>query len=356
MRAAVLFGPNDLRIVDKPIPQPGPGEVLVKIAMCGTCGTDLKLQTHPFPYQPPFGQFTPGHEWTGTVVRLGETVDEVAVGDRVAIEAHRGCGRCDNCVVGMYTACLNYGDLGKGHRASGMTVDGGFAEYALHHVSSLYKLPENLTWEDAVLVTTAGTSLYGLDAIGGYIAGQSVVVIGAGPVGLMTTQVCNALGADPVVLIGTRPARLELGGRLGGVDRQPKRRHEDVRARAGGGQRVARRGGTALATVDPAHEDRSTHIVQVVTVQSGLVTHVEEYIAPGRRSRARAINAALDAVSEHLGNTRAVARASYVDPRVLEHYVEGRTILAAVRRAGTFDLVDEQVRTRLERALLRLLR
>jgi DNA topoisomerase IB len=79
-------------------------------------------------------------------------------------------------------------------------------------------------------------------------------------------------------------------------------------------------------------------------------------VPASQRSRARAINAALDVVAEHLGNTRAVARASYVDPRVLEHYAEGRTILAAVRRAGTFDLLDEQVRIRLERALLRLMR
>jgi L-iditol 2-dehydrogenase len=215
MRAAVLFGPNDLRVIDKPVPQPGPGEVLVKVAMCGTCGTDLKLQTHPFPNQPPFGQFTPGHEWTGTVVALGDTVDEVTVGDRVAIEAHRGCGRCDNCVLGMYTACLNYGNLAKGHRATGMTVDGGFAEYAVHHVSSLYHLPDNLSWEDAVLVTTAGTSLYGLDAIGGYVAGQSVAIIGPGPVGLMTVQACKALGSAPVLLLGTRRTRLELGARLG---------------------------------------------------------------------------------------------------------------------------------------------
>jgi L-iditol 2-dehydrogenase len=215
MRAAVLFGPDDLRVVDKAVPRPAPGEVLVRVAMCGTCGTDLKLQSHPFPKQPPYGQFTPGHEWTGTVVELGDTVDELRVDDRVAIEAHRGCGRCDNCVVGMYTACLNYGDVRKGHRASGMTLDGGFAEYAVHHVGSLHRLPDNLTWEDAVLVTTAGTSLYGLDAVGGYVAGQSVVVIGPGPVGLMTIQACRALGADPVVLLGTRPSRLALGARLG---------------------------------------------------------------------------------------------------------------------------------------------
>ena len=189
--------------------------MLVKVAMCGTCATDLKLQTRPYPKQPPFGEFTPGHEWTGTVAELGPTVDELAVGDRVAIEAHRGCGRCDNCVLGMYTACLNYGNVAKGHRASGMTVDGGFAEYAIQHVSSLYRLPDNLSWEDAVLITTAGTSMYGLDAIGGYVAGQSVAVIGPGPVGLMTMQACKALGASPVILIGTRQSRLQLGKRLG---------------------------------------------------------------------------------------------------------------------------------------------
>lgn len=215
MRAAVLFGQNDFRVVEKPVPTPGPGEVLVKVAMCGTCGTDLKIQTHPFPSQPPFGQFTPGHEWTGTVVALGPTVDELAVDDRVAIEAHKGCGRCENCVLGMYTACLNYGNLAKGHRTSGLSTDGGFAEYVVHHVNALYRIPDGVTWEDAVLVTTAGTGLYGLDTAGGFIAGETIVVIGPGPVGLMTVQLCKALGADRVILVGTRASRLELGARLG---------------------------------------------------------------------------------------------------------------------------------------------
>jgi L-iditol 2-dehydrogenase len=216
MRAAVLFGPREFRILeDKPVPQPGQAEVLVRVAMCGTCGTDLKMQEHPFPDQPPYGQFTPGHEWTGTVVALGEGVDELSPGDRVAIEAHTGCGRCHNCVVGRYTACLNSGNRAKGHRASGITADGGFAEYAVHHVNALYKMPDSVSWEDAVLVTTAGTGLYGLDRAGGFIAGESVVVIGPGPVGLMTVQVAKALGAGQVILIGTRASRLELGKRLG---------------------------------------------------------------------------------------------------------------------------------------------
>src|ERR1700682_765648 len=215
MRAAVLFGPDDFRVVDKAVPVPGGGEVLVKVAMCGTCAIDLKIQTHPFPAQPPFGHFPPGHEWTGTVVALGPGVDELAVGHRVAIEAHKGCSRCENCVLGMYTACLNYGNVAKGHRTSGLTTDGGFAEYAVHHVNALYRMPDNVAWEDAVLVTTAGTGLYGLDVAGAYVAGQSVAIIGPGPVGLMTVQLCKALGADPVVLIGTRAARLDLGRRLG---------------------------------------------------------------------------------------------------------------------------------------------
>ncbi len=215
MRAAVLFGPRDMRVIDRPVPRPGPGEVLVKVAMCGTCGTDLKIYDGHFPLTLPFGAFTPGHEWTGTVVALGEAVDEVALGARVCIEAHHGCGRCDNCLVGKYTACLNYGNATKGHRATGMTADGGFAEYVLHHVSSLYTMPPQVLFQDAVLITTAGTGLYGLDAAGGYIVGQDIAIFGPGPVGLMTVQACKQLGAARVILVGTRPSRLEMGQRLG---------------------------------------------------------------------------------------------------------------------------------------------
>jgi L-iditol 2-dehydrogenase len=215
MRAAVLFGPGDIRVIERPVPEPGPDEVLVRVAMCGTCGTDLKIFDGHFPQTPPLGQFTPGHEWTGTVAAVGSRVDEFGPGDRVCIEAHSGCGRCDNCLGGRYTACLNYGNLAKGHRASGMTADGGFAEFAVHHVSALYALPPGLSFEDGVLITTAGTGLYGLDVAGGYVAGLDVVVIGPGPVGLMTVQACKALGARQVILVGTRQSRLGLGRKLG---------------------------------------------------------------------------------------------------------------------------------------------
>lgn len=218
MRAAVLFGPDDLRVVDKPVPRPAHNEVLVRVAMCGACGTDVAIQSSPFPGQPPYGSFTPGHEWTGTVVGRGECVDEIDIGQRVAIHVHHGCGRCRNCLNGAYTACENYGESDKGHRATGFTCDGGFAEYVVHNVSCVYPLPDNLSWEESVLVSTAGTSVHGLDRAGGLIAGDTVVVIGPGPIGIMTAQTVRALGATSVIVVGTRQERLDLAAALGATD------------------------------------------------------------------------------------------------------------------------------------------
>lgn len=215
MKAAVLFGYRDLKIVEKPVPVPGPGEVLIKVICCAICGTDLHLVDKPFPGQPPFGEFTPGHEYAGTIVALGPTVDEFEIGDRVAVEVHKGCGRCDNCLKGMYTACLNYGNLAKGHRAWGFTIGGGYAEYALNHVNSLHKLPDHISFEESTIITTTGTVLYGLEKTNGYIVGQTIAIVGPGPIGLMAVQVCRALCADQVFLIGTRDSRLALGRQFG---------------------------------------------------------------------------------------------------------------------------------------------
>lgn len=218
MRAAVLFGPNDLRIVERPVPVPGPQKVLIKVAACAICGTDLKITSHPFPGQPPFGEFIPGHEYVGTVVSVGDTVTEFAPGDRVAVEAHKGCMRCENCIRGDYTACLNYGNVEMGHHTSGFTVPGGFAEYVVHHINAVYKIPDNISFEEATMVTTTGTPLYGLDVAGGFIAGESIAVIGPGPIGLMTTAIVRGLAADPVILVGTNEPRMKLGGEFGATD------------------------------------------------------------------------------------------------------------------------------------------
>lgn len=214
MKALVLFAPNDFRVInDKPVPKPGPGEVLVKVEACGICGTDVKIVTKGMPKMPPYGEFTQGHEWAGTVVALGDTVDEFNIGDRVAIEAHKGCGRCQNCIEGLYTSCLNYAQ--KGQMASGMTRDGGFAEYAIHHINSIYKIPDNVSFVEATYVTTLGCALWALDTSGGFIAGDTVLVTGPGPIGLSVVQACKAVGAEKIILIGTNNDRLAIGKSVG---------------------------------------------------------------------------------------------------------------------------------------------
>ncbi|RKX75814.1 MAG: alcohol dehydrogenase [Spirochaetes bacterium] len=230
MKAAVLYNFKDIRVEEREVPAPGDDEVLIKIAACGICGTDVKIITHGMPKQPPFGEFIIGHEYAGEVVKTGKTVDEFKVGDRVAVEIHKGCGRCKNCIMGHYTACLNYGNIEKGHRANGFTCNGGFAEYAVNHVNTLYKLPDHISFDESTIITTAGTCIYGIDMTGGYIPGDTVAVLGPGPIGLMSVQVARALGAGKIILTGTREERLELGKKLG-ADHTINIKEEDLNQR-----------------------------------------------------------------------------------------------------------------------------
>jgi L-iditol 2-dehydrogenase len=224
MKAWVLGSPGELALVEKPVPQPGAAEVLVRIDAIAVCGTDVEIIWKGLPAiiegGPPFNKnFTPGHEYMGTVVKLGAGVDEFKIGDRVAVEVHAGCGRCERCREGMYTSCLNYGknygNVNKGHRANGFTTDGGFTQYAVNNINTLVHVPDDMSDEEATLIVTAGTAMYGLDVMGGLIAGQSVVVMGPGPIGLMGVAVAKALGAGEVILTGTRDNRLEMGRKLG---------------------------------------------------------------------------------------------------------------------------------------------
>ena len=224
MKAWVLKSPNELELKTKAIPNPGYSEVLVKIDAVAICATDLDVISYGPPAliegEKPFNkEFTPGHEYMGTVVALGPSVDEFQIGDRVTVEIHSGCGQCKRCRMGMYTSChnygLNYGKKNKRHRANGFTSDGGFKQYAINHINTLIKVPDDMTDEEATLVVTAGTTMYGLTELGGLIAGESLVVIGPGPIGLLGVAVAKALGADPVILIGTRNDRLEIGKKLG---------------------------------------------------------------------------------------------------------------------------------------------
>src|SRR6516165_9893333 len=206
MKAWVLGNPGELVLKDKPVPVPRKAEVLVRIDAVAICATDLEIIYQGPPAMIagglPFNKnFTPGHEYMGTVVALGPGVDEFPIGQRVTVEIHAGCGQCKRCREGMYTACLNYGlnygDVDKGHRANGFTTDGGFAEYAVNNINTLVAISDQMSDEEATLVVTAGTAMYGLTELGGLVAGA------------------KALGASPVILTGTRDNRLKIGHELG---------------------------------------------------------------------------------------------------------------------------------------------
>jgi len=224
MKAWVLGDPGELSLKDKPVPMPSRAEVLVRIDAVAICATDLEIIYHGPPAMieggdPHNKNFTPGHEYMGTVVALGEGVDEYRIGERVTVEIHAGCGQCRRCREGMYTSChnygMNYGDVNKGHRANGFTTDGGFCEYQVNNINTLVHVDDNMSDEEATLVVTAGTAMYGLTELGGLVAGESVVVTGPGPIGLLAVAVAKAMGAQPVILTGTRDNRLEIGTKLG---------------------------------------------------------------------------------------------------------------------------------------------
>ena len=224
MKAWVLGNANELKMIDKEIPLPQKSEVLIRIDAVAICATDLDVISHGPPAMIkgglPFNKnFTPGHEYMGTIVALGPSVDEFQIGNRVTVEIHSGCGQCKRCRMGMYTSCHNYGlnydEMDKGHRANGFTSDGGFKQYAINHINTLIKVPDEMTDEEATLVVTAGTTMYGLTELGGLVSGESLVVIGPGPIGLLGVAIAKSLGAYPVSLVGTRNDRLKIGKKLG---------------------------------------------------------------------------------------------------------------------------------------------
>jgi L-iditol 2-dehydrogenase len=267
MKAWVLGGPGELSLRDKPMPVPRKAEVLVRIDAVAICATDLEIIYSGPPASIegglPFNKnFTPGHEYMGTVVALGPGVDELAIGQRVTVEIHAGCGQCKRCREGMYTACLNYGlnygEQDKGHRANGFTTDGGFCEYQVNNINTLIAISDEMSDAEATLVVTAGTAMYGLTELGGLVAGESVVVMGPGPIGLLGVAVAKSLGAQPVILTGTRDNRLKIGRELGAdhvINVTKENAVESVRRLTGGlgADYVLECSGAAGAVNDAAH-------------------------------------------------------------------------------------------------------
>jgi L-iditol 2-dehydrogenase len=256
------------------------------------------------PHMPPYGEFIFGHEYAGDVVAVGGTVDEFRVGDRVVVEAHMGCRRCENCIRGHYTACLNFGNMKRGHRANGFTTNGGLAEYALNHVNTLFRIPDGISYEEAVVVMTAGSPLYGLERAGGYFAGETVAVLGPGPIGLMALQLVKALGAVRVILTGTRAARLALGKELGADVVVNSREQDPVQA-----VRDVTGGRGADVTIDCAGGDDTFDQSIKMTKPGGRVILVAFYHGPVTADVADAVRRNLTIYTERGEGGTSVGRA-----------------------------------------------
>lgn len=214
MRAMVLTGPGAWEVRDVDVPVPGEGEVLCRIGGVAICGSDPEIIHGGLAgVWPPSYPFIAGHEWAGTVVAKGPGVHGLEIGDRVAGEAHKGCGYCQNCLEGRYTLCLNYGKPETGHRHYGFTVNGAYAQYNTYHIKSLTRLPDNVSFREAAMCDTAGVALHGLE-LAGVIPGSTVAVIGPGPIGMMGMKLAKAMGAGRVIVVGRMP-RLEAAGKLG---------------------------------------------------------------------------------------------------------------------------------------------
>ena len=221
MKAMVLTAYDHLELAEVPVPKPGPGEVLCRIKAVAICGSDPKMihGHYRFANWPPYYPFIMGHEWAGQVVQLGEGVEEFQVGDRVAGEAHVGCGKCDNCKRGHYTVCLNYGRDGHdggmdtGHRHYGFYWQGANAEYNVYKVSALHRIPDNVSYDVAAMCDCAGVAMHGVE-LAGVTPGGTAVVIGPGPIGLCAMMECRALGSDRVIVVG-RGAKLAKAAELG---------------------------------------------------------------------------------------------------------------------------------------------
>ncbi len=208
-RAAVLHGPHDLRVEDRPMPAPGPGEVLVEVRAVGVCGSDVHYYEHgrigDFVVSEPL---VLGHEAMGVVVGGGERTGRHRPGTRVALEPGVPCGRCAACRGGRYNLCADVAFFAT------PPVDGAFARYVTIHEDFAHPLPDRVSDEAGALLEPLSVGLWATRK-GGVRPGDRVLVTGAGPVGLLAAQTARIAGAAEVVITDVNPERLRVAEELG---------------------------------------------------------------------------------------------------------------------------------------------
>ena len=211
MRAAVYRGVNDVRVETVPVPEIGPGEVLVKIHTCGICGTDLK-KIHTGSHSAPriFG-----HEMSGTIVRIGDGVTNFAVGDRVMAYHHIPCGECFYCSKQTFAQCESYKNVGctAGFAPSG----GGFAEYirVMDRIvrGGLVKIPDGIPFEQAAFIEPVNTCYKAIERLS-LQPDETVLVIGQGPIGILLAVLAHRTGAR-VLTSDLYPERHAVAAKFG---------------------------------------------------------------------------------------------------------------------------------------------
>jgi L-iditol 2-dehydrogenase len=204
MRAAVIERPGCAGAREVEQPRPAAGEVLVQVAVCGVCGTDVHIMHGGFRAQYPV---IPGHEFCGVVTALGPGVSGLEPGDRVVIDPNIVCGRCPYCRRGLVHLCT---DL----RAVGVTQPGGFASFVALPAGQAHRLPDAVDDESAAFTEPLACCLHGLDRAE-IRAGDQVAILGAGPIGLLMLQLARLAGAAHITVSEPQAAKRGLAAQLG---------------------------------------------------------------------------------------------------------------------------------------------
>ena len=205
MNALVLHAVGDDRFEQVPKPAAAPGEVLVRVGFCGVCGSDIPRTFVKGTYQFPT---ICGHEFAGTVEAVGDGVGEYKPGDRVVVFPLLWCGKCPSCELGNYVMCSDYDYYGSRR-------DGGFAEYVCVPPKNLLPVPQRVSMEAASMTEPAAVAMHALKRASGSFVGETVVIFGAGPIGLTAAQWARMMGAAQVVVFDLIPEKLEMARGLG---------------------------------------------------------------------------------------------------------------------------------------------
>jgi D-arabinose 1-dehydrogenase-like Zn-dependent alcohol dehydrogenase len=233
MRAERFYADTKTVVLENvPIPEPGEGEVLVKVAFCGICHSDLSLINGTFPAQRPV--VTQGHEASGTIAKLGPGVTGWSEGDRVVVAAGRPCGQCANCRRGDLANCLRI-------QLMAFAYDGAWAEYTVAQASGLTRVPDNVPLEQAAILADAVSTPFGAVVHTAKVeVGESVGVWGVGGIGTHIVQLARLVGAVPVIAVDINPVvrdrALELGADYAFDSRDPD--FADKLAEATGGRNL----------------------------------------------------------------------------------------------------------------------